>query len=386
MSALLEKIGVYRGRKEPSVIVIGTTADDFDNACNFIDKFCANEIRLGLNVLCIDREGRQSLALRFPKAGIVAPPFGGQLAASALLSTLKTRVIVGVGKLPNGFAEAVSKRAIPLIAGNEISDQPVMELINKIIHLAGQERKWDERNNRLIGRFLAEQIHQKVQRKNGRVGLGGNITRIDDIETLQRRLGKPETIMCLGNGPSSEDTRLNEMRPDALFRANHVWMKRNRFNRPDMVFTGMQASMKKIRNAVICVLGDTTEKVLLMVRARNYLFGKLEYCVAGGSSKLVELNRHESFRPTSGAVMLCVAVALKPQKLIVAGMDMFRHPDGAYPGDQTTSNAYTATHDHDHELAFILTQLNRFQGELVIVSEVLQAEWDGHQKKVNKQD
>ncbi len=54
---------------------------------------------------------------------------------------------------------------------------------------------------------------------------------------------------------------------------------------------------------------------------------------------------------------------------------MFAHPDGAYPGDSKTQNAYTATHSYDNELRFILTQLKSFDGELVILSDVLAKEW-----------
>ena len=78
--------------------------------------------------------------------------------------------------------------------------------------------------------------------------------------------------------------------------------------------------------------------------------------------------------------MLATAVALQPKRLIVAGMDLFQHPAGSYPGDSTTPNAYTVLHDRDTELAFILSRLDRFEGELTILSEILDGHWQTHRK------
>jgi len=385
MSRFLEKFGIYRGNKNPCVLFVGSNAAAFDDIAGLINGICDREMRLGVSLLCMEEQGRAAIGQRFPHAKIIARPTGGATAFSAMLSTLKARVVVAIGRLPKKFEMAIANRSTPLIDWREVTGKPVTEVTDEIVRLVGRERRWEERKNRPLGRFLADRIHARILGNNGRTGLGGHIRRFNEIGQLKTRLGNPKVIMCLGNGPSSEDENLAEMPYDVLFRANHVWIKRRHLDQPDMVFTGMQASMKKVRNAIFAVLGDTTEKVLLMTRAKNFVLGKLEYCVAGGASELVQLETNENFRPTSGAIMLCVAVALEPQQLIVAGMDMFRHPDGAYPGDAVTSNTYTATHSHDHELGFILSQLERFEGELHIVSPVLLAEWQNHQKSKGQQ-
>jgi len=41
------------------------------------------------------------------------------------------------------------------------------------------------------------------------------VHRFDTMDALIERLGNPNTILCLGNGPSSEDPRLNEVAYDA---------------------------------------------------------------------------------------------------------------------------------------------------------------------------
>ena len=90
------------------------------------------------------------------------------------------------------------------------------------------------------------------------------------------------------------------------------------------------------------------------------------------------------FTPTNGAVKLATAVALQPKRLIVAGMDLFQHPEGSYPGDSTTPNAYTVLHDRQTELAFILSHFERLEqsgGEVVILGEVLEGHWRAHLKK-----
>ena len=52
------------------------------------------------------------------------------------------------------------------------------------------------------------------------------------------RLGHPHTILCLGNGPSSEAEALRQYTHEALFRVNHSWLRRPAFNQPQVVFTG----------------------------------------------------------------------------------------------------------------------------------------------------
>jgi hypothetical protein len=81
-------------------------------------------------------------------------------------------------------------------------------------------------------------------------------------------------------------------------------------------------------------------------------------------------------RPTNGAAMLAVATALQPRRLVISGVDLFSHPAGTYPGDARTPNAYTPGHDADSELEILLAALSGYRGELVILSEALEKEWE----------
>ncbi len=63
---------------------------------------------------------------------------------------------------------------------------------------------------------------------------GSAIVQLND---LRLRLGTPHHILCLGNGPSSEDTRLQGCSFDCLFRVNWIWRDRGLYLNPNMVFT-----------------------------------------------------------------------------------------------------------------------------------------------------
>jgi hypothetical protein len=77
--------------------------------------------------------------------------------------------------------------------------------------------------------------------------------------------------------------------------------------------------------------------------------------------------------------MLATAVALQPDRLVIAGIDLFSHPDGAYPGDTATPNAYSPGHEPDSEALLLMEALGRYRGELVILSEALAERWAAHQ-------
>src|ERR1700754_5069062 len=60
---------------------------------------------------------------------------------------------------------------------------------------------------------------------------------VDDWDTLRRHLGNPQSILCLGNGPSSESPAVSDVRCDRLFRVNWIWRDRTEHASPHVVFT-----------------------------------------------------------------------------------------------------------------------------------------------------
>ena len=71
--------------------------------------------------------------------------------------------------------------------------------------------------------------------------------------------------------------------------------------------------------------------------------------------------------------MVAAAVLLRPSRLIIAGIDLYRHPDGKYPGAADEPNRYDDIHHRDVDLAFIRTALDQFGGDATILSEQLRS-------------
>jgi hypothetical protein len=206
--------------------------------------------------------------------------------------------------------------------------------------------------------------------------LAGRLQRFDSLEALRQALGAPRSILCLGNGPSSEDPALRKLNFDCLFRVNHLWQERGFLTEAQMVFCGSKVTLGRLGETIFGLQTMESERRLLV-----YLLGRV---ARGRGARYATLERFPLFltepawshiRPTNGAAMLATAAALQPERLIVSGIDLFTHPAGSYPGDANTPNAYTPGHQPDSELALLLEALKGYRGELVILSEALQKEW-----------
>ncbi|MEE4300087.1 MAG: hypothetical protein V2J24_11660 [Pseudomonadales bacterium] len=202
---------------------------------------------------------------------------------------------------------------------------------------------------------------------------------LGDLEALRHALGSPQTVLCLGNGPSSEDDAVHEVAFDALFRVNHAWRHRGVLTDADCVFTGLRASVGALPPGTPFVFQTRADAEDLRYRCAT-LPGPVRYTTAEdlGVYGPHATGEGDVFRPTNGAIMVAVAAALQPARLVISGIDLFSHPAGTYPGDVSTPNAYTIAHDRDDELAFMFSALDRYGGELVILNEVLRDAWAVH--------
>lgn len=257
------------------------------------------------------------------------------------------------GPLEQANAQAIANRLAPLIAHERFERQSRAAQV-----LAGLVRR------RLIaapeGRWLAGLIGRKYE----------SFTTLGELRTA---LGNPRSILCLGNGPSSEGTRVRSVDFDCLFRVNHSWLARGFLTEPDAVFTGSMPTIRAVRRPVIFCLSDLRAEERLIVRGL-LMFRRFRFAGIARYG-LIDTNRFGAYQPTNGAMMLATAVALRPERLVVAGIDLFQDARGAYPGDGATPNAYTPTHDRDMELNFILNLLAGYDGELVVLSPVLDEHW-----------
>ena len=198
--------------------------------------------------------------------------------------------------------------------------------------------------------------------------LGRRFREYRTVEELREALGRPGTLLCLGNGPSSEHPELRRIAFDRLFRVNMSWADRGFLARPDLVFTGQAEAVIALRPPAGFVFGpiNAEEKILgrLLLTKRRFAFATAErlglFDYAGRGTA-----------PTNGALMIALAVALQPACLVVAGIDLYADPRGAYPGDSSTENAYDVGHEAELELRFITAALRRHEGKLIVLGEPL---------------
>jgi len=193
---------------------------------------------------------------------------------------------------------------------------------------------------------------------------------IRTIEDLELRLGKPATILCLGNGPSSEDPEVEGLAYDALFRVNHAWLERGLLTAPDVIFTGKRDTLLAYRAATIFAV--QTEYAMRKIMLRSFgLSRRRRPIFSTDRLGCMDSASFGTFKPSNGAAMIATAAALDPAHLIVAGLDLFSDSRGAYPGQNQTPNAYTPTHNRDSEEVFLLETLSRVTGKVTVIGPVL---------------
>lgn len=194
--------------------------------------------------------------------------------------------------------------------------------------------------------------------------------RIDDWDALRRRLGDPRSVLCLGNGPSSEDPRLAGLGHDCLMRVNWRWKDRGLLPDPDVVFVGDAATLHRLSPRIFGLWNIPLEYGMLLRYFVTHGPRRMEYFTMERISPLVR-DRFWPARPSNGALMVAAAAALRPERLTIAGIDLFRHPDGRYPGDDRSLNEYSRVHTRDVDVAIIEIALRDYPGELVIFGETL---------------
>jgi hypothetical protein len=391
----------------PGLLLIGESVRDFESFSRLLSVLAADFPRISIVLCAADKAVREGLCSLFPHTLVSDLPLGVPGVVDLFLSRAMTRTIVVPRldfNLPSGLTAAIDRRRINVVcvhpSGKDFSCSEVRQNIaandqeqttasvsttSKLLakHV-GRERQLRSFNgessklspNYLLSEFLASaSIHRKLSRF---------FRRIDGVNGLSERLNRPQTIMCLGNGPSSEDPRLMEHGHDVLFRTNHAWMGRGFLTHPDVVITGLRTSMRKVRGAIFGIYGQSWERVFHMQRGLKLLRDPAEYFLTDHFGQNKQERNQENHWPTAGAIMISVAVDLQPSKLIIAGIDMFQHEKGAYPEDKATPNDFAPAHSFDCDKNHIMQSLARYEGELVILSEVLRANWHGHKAQMKK--
>lgn len=252
------------------------------------------------------------------------------------------------------------------IARPSALDEPAPETWAKLQQLAARRSPVRRPLQRLVQQALEDPYWRRLIERRAR--------RLDSIEEFRQFLGRPRTILCLGNGPSCEDPALDAYAYDSLFRVNYRWRSREKFTNAHVVFTGQKRTLFSVRPRIFAFQTRRAEIQLVTHQLFNPLCTRMTY-VTLERLGILEGGSWDQIRPTNGATMIAAAVALNPKRLILGGIDLFEDPAGAYPGDTATPNAYVAVHDAQLELKFVLETLDRFKGELIIIGDVLKNKW-----------
>ena len=410
---------------------VGHSRADFEAAKELIESLKARYQRLDILMTVPDPETRRWLRDSFPGAVVLPPPLPVGIFANRYLINLNVRGLMLLGEAvpaDRGILRAAHRRAVPsaiaqtpragstgerppqyvdsltgrfqhhfvtseaarsqlLAAGVDGEQVSLLEgdgetraakALPVISYLLGLDLKLMRSTQRPVRRRLEQLALKGMAQPRLRRLLANKVERIDGIGELRDRLGDPGTILCLGNGPSSEDAVVGDTAYDSLFRVNHVWLDRGFLTQPDMVFTGSKATLSLVKGAIFGLQSIKSEARLLVTRFLLPLYPKVRYATIERFGLYLNEPRWQGIRPTNGAAMLATAVALQPPRLVISGIDLFSHPAGTYPGDTATPNAYSPGHEAESELALLLAALDLYQGELIILSSALKERWEEH--------
>jgi hypothetical protein len=166
---------------------------------------------------------------------------------------------------------------------------------------------------------------------------------------------------------------------------NHRWRERGFLADPQVVFTGSKDSVSGLSKVIFGFLSVESEGRMLNFWLFLPSLRRLRYLTVERFDLFLRQGQWREMRPTNGASMLTTAVALQPRRLVVSGFDLFSHPEGSYPGDTATPNAYSPGHDPNRELDALLHALSLYRGELVILSSALAQAWTDYSGKRQQQ-
>ena len=254
----------------------------------------------------------------------------------------------------------VSDRAAQVVRANEGATQHAWAALEPLLPAGLREpdaQGWriktrvDRLSDTAFGRRLAESRSRR---------------RLDTWEALRERLGRPRAILCLGNGPSSEDPNIGTIPHDCLIRVNWRWKGRGFLERPDLVMVGHPRTMQRAGSCVFGFGRIEWERAMLIRHLLMLRLKPVEFFTLERVSSIVRPQDWHS-RPTNGALMVVIAAALQPDEIILAGFDLFRHPDGRYPGDIHSQNEPAQVHDRDVDVEVIGRALEAYPGKVVIL-------------------
>lgn len=377
---------------EDALLIFGSNHNALENVGALIDALTAEQSRISVVLVVDDIRYKETLERRFPKVIVrYLSLLMGPITQLALITLRVRAVLVVEADQVNGqmqrLLNGVIHRGVPvygigaaaLIQEDFPADtlQPLSSVASPckssltietlaifLIRAIGVERR-----SRWSVDTIASWLNTKLARPVVSRFFRPLVVKMSSIDVLRERLGNPNAILCLGNGPTASNSALQALTYTTLFRVNHQWLSEGYLAKPDMVFAGVKRSMRKLGSVPLGVANARKEIALIACRVFEPWHGKVSYTVVDEiAGDILPQAEDSQVRPTTGAYMIATAVALKPERLIIAGIDMFHHPDGAYSGTGQVINAYTPSHSRETDAAFISMCLEVYEGELVSYS------------------
>jgi 3-Deoxy-D-manno-octulosonic-acid transferase (kdotransferase) len=366
-STISRRAGLMLPALERCLWVVASRAAEIEAVYPALDEAVTR--RPGYLLVLSTPAGRDldSLAIRYEREIVLPLPFGWAL--KRFTRSLGPKLVVLLGsKEPWRTNMLCMLRARGLaVASFDDPERPTAEALAACLPPVADNRGSREslRRPRRLARFVRGPI--------GRHAVEAfSAQRIGSWDELRQLLGRPRTIVCLGNGPSSEEPALARIASDALLRVNWRWRERGFLASPQLVFIGDPRTPNRLPTGIFGFRSrEDANYVLLrqclslhLPRFRFFVFDDLPSPVADPSP---------AARPTNGAIMIAAAVALRPERLVIAGVDLYQHPLGRYPGGTGVVDGYNRVHDRNVEIAFISQALQGHSGDLSILSPTLNA-------------
>jgi hypothetical protein len=360
------RAGVYLNRARRSVWFHGNTVADFEHLTELIRRL-RREVATDRFVFTSARaETCEWLRTRYPNDNAIPIPFDLGPLFDRFLRQLNPGVLLWIDGAPGLSARALERiraSGIP-VATIDGTASATGEGLETLLAQFPRTPMRDPTAPRRMARVAETRPGKWLASARDRGG-------IPDWAALGDGLGRPRSILCLGNGPSSEDPGLESVRHDSLFRVNWRWRSRGLHDSPDMVFVGDMRTTRELRGCVFGFRDIAWEREMLL---RHLTFGlslrALEYFTLERVPCFLNEVQWPA-HPSNGAVMIATAAGLQPERLTIAGIDLYRDPRGRYPWDRAADNDLPQMHDEDVEAEVIGHALDDFRGELVILSEPL---------------
>ena len=359
------RIGLALPALERAVWVIAPGAREIEAAYPTLDAALEQRPAYPLVLSTAAGNDLDRLAVRYERELVMPLPYRWALKRFARIMNPKLVVLLG----PDGPWRAAWRRNLEalglLVAIFDSAVPPTADAIAARLPKLADNRNLREttRKPRRLARFVRSSMGRRA------VDFFRH-RRIDSWDELRQLLGQPRTILCLGNGPSSEAPGLAGIAPDALFRVNWRWCARGFLASPQLVFVGDPRTPNKLQTPIFGFRSTEEANYVLWRQCLSLRLPRFRFFVFDHLPSSVS-ERVWAARPTNGAIMIATAVALRPQRLVIAGVDLYRHPLGRHPGPMDSVDGYNRVHDRVVEVDVIRTTLEGFPGELDILGPVL---------------